>query len=74
MEQIFDITPRGDIKNMFHTDLPICMFYPLLLEFWENTKKWLVKTIGVKNFGVIYDFQIFVRLLLPHAYFPSKFI
>ena len=41
---------RSDIKNLFHSELPIYIFYPLLLEFWENIKKWVVKTISHAHF------------------------
>ena len=40
----------GDIKNLFHSDFPICILYPLLLGFWKNIKKWLVKTIWCEQF------------------------
>ena len=43
---------RGDIKNLFHSELPIDTFYPLVSEFRENIEKWLViKTIWREKFG-----------------------
>ena len=45
--------PMGDIKNLFPQWSPhlyVLPFYPLLLEFWKNIKKWLIKTFWRERF------------------------
>ena len=48
---------RNDIKNMFHSDLPIDTLHALLLEFWKILRNGSLKCFSVNDFDVNYDSQ-----------------
>ena len=41
---------RAKFKNLFHSDVPICMFYALVLKFLENLEKCGLQMIQRKKF------------------------
>ena len=47
--------PRYDINNLFYSDVPNCMFYALLLEFWKILRNGSLKRFGMNDFDVNCD-------------------
>ena len=41
---------KAKFKNLFHSDVPICMFYVLVLKFLENLEKCGLQMIQRKKF------------------------